>query len=135
MIGAVALPHLSHAVLEAEVRAARAGGHVAVPEQVAEQCLLVVELGELVGNAELLGLRPCRRVKGDEVDGALRSAVVAEIARSVERMEAGDREVRRVPDVVHPSRRLEELTVLTEFARCEPRLPSNGNHMGPAPGS
>ncbi|GAA4757704.1 hypothetical protein GCM10023199_41740 [Actinomycetospora chibensis] len=73
-------------------------------------------------------------MKGDEVDDALRSAVVAEIARSVERMEAGDREVGRVPDVVHPSRRLEELTVLTEFARYEPRLPSNGNHMGPAPG-
>ncbi|GAA4906453.1 hypothetical protein GCM10023204_09040 [Actinomycetospora succinea] len=70
-------------------------------------------------------------MEGDEVDDPPWRPLLIEVTRPVERVEADDRKVRRVADVVHPGRRFEEPSIVTELGAQEPSLTSDGKYMGP----
>ena len=61
-----------------------AGGHVEVPEQVTHQALLVAELVELLGHAELAGFVDGGGVMGDQTPQPLPDPELAHGVRAVE---------------------------------------------------
>jgi hypothetical protein len=86
--GAVAPLDVGQALSQIDGLTGRAGGHVAVGERHRRGRGLVVELGQLGGEAAQLGLGAGARVVGDQAGKAL-VAERAEVAGTVERVEAG----------------------------------------------
>jgi hypothetical protein len=85
----ISTENLRDALLVGEPLAARAGGQVGRDESVEHGGILERESRQLVGKSALDCLEPGARVMRDQVDDAFRPAVIAKIARAIERMETG----------------------------------------------
>jgi len=91
----------------------RTGGQVRVPQRIAQVALLVTELtAQDRYQAALLGLENGAGVVRDQAREPIAKSSGTQPAGTVERMEPGPGQVGRVPDVVQPRGRDEDLPIV-----------------------
>src|SRR4051794_4420688 len=97
----IAVKNLGEALIERDSITGWTARHVGVCERIEQRAIDGLELGQLTDQPALLGLESCARVMCDEPGKGL-VTVLADIPRTIEGMEAGQDEGRRVAEVVRP---------------------------------
>lgn len=100
MVGGVALANLVHALGKRHRLARRTNRHVRVPQKIPNDCAFVLELGELVCEAERLGLYRCGRMVRNQTSQTLSTQLYADVPSAVKWVKRANRKLRPVADVM-----------------------------------
>lgn len=121
-------------ILDRQLLAVWTRGHVAVDERIRKLRRLGPELArQLVNEPSFPSLHDRTGVVSHEPTQMLvRLVNVPQKARTVERMESGHNQVRRIPDVVQPSGGLKQVGAVAEYRRESPSLARDTLRVRPA---
>jgi hypothetical protein len=114
--GSVTLPDLRQAIANSDWMPVRARGHVAVDDRLAEEAWRRPELtDQLSRKAPFLGLGQSTRVmRNHPAQQQLAVFGVAEIPGTIQGVESGVVQIGRIPDVVQPRSRLNQLGIFSK---------------------
>jgi len=112
VVWTVSGPYLGKAGIDGERLTVRTGGHVGIPERIRRYRVFLLELvSELLGEATFLRLESSTRVVCHQTCETGGLPLVPKPPRTIERVQAGPYDVRRVTDVVQPSGSHQEVLV------------------------
>lgn len=133
MIRPVPLPDLGKPVQHVEVLAVGPGCHIHEPQRISRRRLLLHELrSQPAGQPPLLSLEQSARVMSDQRRDPDRPPVLQKPAATIQGVETGSSDARRITHVVQPGSGHEHLGVLfAEDSPSLPRLTRNRLHMCP----
>ena len=136
IMGSVPRPDLVQTLAGREILAIWSGSHIRVPKRVRNCRMLLRKLrGEHLVKPALCSFVQGAGVVGDQPRDAAIPSMSQQPPRSVQGMQTSVSDVRRVPDVMEPSRSHQKISLSRTDDHTEPRgLRTDGLDMLPSPG-